>query len=369
MNWKIFAIALSVFVTLNSAAVTDITACTNITSPGYYQLASSLSSGDTCIRITSSNVHLNCLGYTITGPGANPGNSAGIQAGIVNPQPSNYTYLSNIEIDSCQVSGFSNGILVRGVTSANVHDSYPVNNKGTGLYLDRVNNSMVSAIQTFSTGLYGSNNSYGIALSSSYNNTLSNLQTLNAQTGVFLTGSSNNAFNGIESFGNWNVGVLAFSSSKNNVFDGLDVHDNFKGVFLSVGSDGNTVMNSRIYKNNIAARYPSITGNNSSGIRISQSANNLFYNNMINNTNNLLLGAAPVNSAWNIAKTSGTNIIGGPYLGGNVWTGPAGGFSTSCSDVDGDGICDSAYNTGAGADNFPLKAPGSKIKKPAHSSA
>ena len=42
--------------------------------------------------------------------------------------------------------------------------------------------------------------------------------------------------------------------------------------------------------------------------------------------------------------TSGTNIIGGSYIGGNYWAKPDGtGFSQTAVDANGDGIADSAY--------------------------
>ena len=41
---------------------------------------------------------------------------------------------------------------------------------------------------------------------------------------------------------------------------------------------------------------------------------------------------------------SGTNIVGGSYLGGNFWGYPNGtGFSQTCINTNGDGICDSPY--------------------------
>jgi hypothetical protein len=43
-------------------------------------------------------------------------------------------------------------------------------------------------------------------------------------------------------------------------------------------------------------------------------------------------------------QKSGTNIIGGSFLGGNFWGYPNGtGFSQTCPDVNGDGICDKSY--------------------------
>ncbi|MEI6293057.1 MAG: NosD domain-containing protein, partial [Methanomicrobiales archaeon] len=46
---------------------------------------------------------------------------------------------------------------------------------------------------------------------------------------------------------------------------------------------------------------------------------------------------------WNSTKTAGTNIIGGPYLGGNYWASPDGiGFSETHPDR-GDGFCNEPY--------------------------
>ncbi|MDD4254846.1 MAG: PGF-pre-PGF domain-containing protein [Methanofollis sp.] len=63
----------------------------------------------------------------------------------------------------------------------------------------------------------------------------------------------------------------------------------------------------------------------------------------------------------NTTRTSGTNIAGGPYLGGNLWlTDPAQNISEWCADADFDGICDEpltiAMNNGEefGTDYLPL---------------
>jgi PKD repeat protein len=46
---------------------------------------------------------------------------------------------------------------------------------------------------------------------------------------------------------------------------------------------------------------------------------------------------------WNITKIAGTNIVGGPYLGGNYWASPDGtGFSETHADR-GDGFCNESY--------------------------
>jgi nitrous oxidase accessory protein NosD len=49
--------------------------------------------------------------------------------------------------------------------------------------------------------------------------------------------------------------------------------------------------------------------------------NNTIYNNYFDNTYKTFDGNAfdSGNNTWNITKIRGTNIVGGPYLGGNYW--------------------------------------------------
>ncbi len=68
------------------------------------------------------------------------------------------------------------------------------------------------------------------------------------------------------------------------------------------------------------------------------------YNNYFNNTVNVKFGEFEETYVWNSSLTEGTNIIGGPYIGGNYWAKPDGtGFSQTAVDANKDGIADSAY--------------------------
>ncbi|AKB25664.1 hypothetical protein MSMTP_2195 [Methanosarcina sp. MTP4] len=112
----------------------------------------------------------------------------------------------------------------------------------------------------------------------------------------------------------------------------------------------------------------SVENNSDTGLYFIGSWNNTIYDNYFNNTNNtkfedgLLFTEIPVeeegNNTWNINLTEGTNIMGGPYLGGNFWALPNGtGWSQTCNDTDGDWICDLPYNVtedGESVDYFPL---------------
>ena len=82
---------------------------------------------------------------------------------------------------------------------------------------------------------------------------------------------------------------------------------------------------------------------------------NLFFNNYFSgNTENVHGDAGAVAlQQWNISKTLGTNIIGGPYLGGNYWENYTG------TDNNSDGIGDTTYNILDGQifDYLPLYNP------------
>ncbi len=138
-----------------------------------------------------------------------------------------------------------------------------------------------------------------------------------------------------------------------------------KGGILLQNTTGFSVKNSRITKNYDGILLRNVTKGIISGNRISENEQSglitntttqtILYNNIFNNSDNVLIDQYSYNTGWNISLTSGTNIVGGPNLGGNFWATPNNtGFSQTHTDR-GDGICNGSFTLSPGqTDYLPL---------------
>jgi len=138
------------------------------------------------------------------------------------------------------------------------------------------------------------------------------------------------------------------------------------GISLYVNNDttlkGNTASNNTRYGIYLNSATDSelidnnVSGNISDGIYLSSCGFNTIYNNYFNNATNVGFAGTIYSNTWNTTKTPGTNIVGGPYLGGNFWAKPDGtGFSQTHPDGKGDGFCDQVYTLATrNVDNLPL---------------
>lgn len=130
----------------------------------------------------------------------------------------------------------------------------------------------------------------------------------------------NNDNQGI-SLGNTMFSLISGNYIKNNGWDGIVIHSS---------SNNNEIKNNVIYNNGIKM---------GGGMGIENSSSNLIYNNIFNNSNNFWL--INTSNTWNVKKTYWRNIVGGKYIGGNVWLTPDGsGYSQTCRDYNNDGVCD-----------------------------
>ncbi len=146
-------------------------------------------------------------------------------------------------------------------------------------------------------------------------------------------------------------GASIWQGERNTIINNSLRENLASGVYISYSSESH-VINNNFEENTIAiatflSNYNMINnnyiGNNYVGIQLRESDNNFIYDNLFENVINFRLESHEENS-WNISRTRGENIIGGPFLGGNYWANPDGtGFSETCKDKSLDGFCDEPY--------------------------
>ncbi len=129
--------------------------------------------------------------------------------------------------------------------------------------------------------------------------------------------------------------------ANNTIWSNLGWSD-YYGLYLSTSSTNNNITGNNIYYEDEAVYLDSTSGSN------------MIYNNLFNGS--VYFGDA---NTLNTTLHTGTNIVGGPYIGGNYWGMPDGtGFSDTCDDEDNNGICDTNYTiTSTNIDYLPLSLP------------
>lgn len=176
-----------------------------------------------------------------------------------------------------------------------------------------------------------SNKEYGFYLTNSGNNTLNNNAASGNIRGFNVVTSNQNTLskNTVEGNSEYNI-LLAFSNG--NRLSGNKASNSTRGIMLST-SEGNTVSGNTMTSNTVSGIYICSTSNN-----------NIVFNNYFNNIYNADIKSGCLGNEFNTTKTPGTNIVGGPYIGGNYWANPGGtGFSQKAVDKDGDGISEVVY--------------------------
>jgi len=260
---------------------------------------------------------------------------------------------------SNNASANSRGIWLESSTGNTITDNDASSNGQDGLGLASASND--NTVRDNDT--CSNTNSCGIWVRSSHGNTVEdNTANANGFAGIELyDGCTGTTIGGNDAIGNGEDGILLWLSNNNAVADN-DANSNTKrGIHLR-SSNGNNVTGSNAFSNGSygihlessssgnTVRSNNVSSNTNHGIYLSPSTGNLIYNNYFGNAANAWDTG---DNTWNVAKTPGTNIIGGPYLGGNYWSDYAG------QDLDGDGLGDTPYDVpGGGAqDELPLLDP------------
>ena len=191
----------------------------------------------------------------------------------------------------------------------------------------------------------GTKNSYsGIQFSGCNNGIIENNKLTNNGYGIYLLNSKGSTVSNNIVTNNGDYGIVLATSTGSTISGNTASNNNGQGIHLGT-SDGNTLSGNTIASNGVSGLYV-----------CPKSDNNLVFNNYLVNTVNGDIKNGTGNT-YSTAKTAGTNIVGGPYIGGNFWGKPDGsGFSETATDADGDGIADVAYSfeNSAYADSLPL---------------
>ncbi|WP_255335766.1 NosD domain-containing protein [Methanosarcina sp. KYL-1] len=255
----------------------------------------------------------------------------------------------------------SSGIIIHGSENNSLIKNKALDSE-VGIYLvETVNNSLSG-----NTALY---NGWGIYIDSSEFNSLSgNTVSYNQKDGITLLDTANNSLSGNTALYNGGGGIYIDSSefnslsgniaSYNKMYEGIGIYTSVNNTLSGNTASYNEECGITLYEaTNNTLSGNTISENNLSGIYFEAYNNTSLFNNYFNNRNNTEFYEESQNVTWNITKTSGKNIVGGPYLGGNYWATPNGtGWSQNCTDADKDGLCDAPYNITANfTDYLPLK--------------
>jgi parallel beta-helix repeat protein len=218
--------------TIATVTQASISGCRSISSPGNYtftgNISTSIASG-ACISVNSSNVNIDCKGYSLRGSGPYSG-----------VPPFSYGMMitgNNVGLAYCSISNFSYGVYATPVAGLSIHDNNISSNYVSDLYLNNVQGAGV------------------------YKNTL--LAASGSQGSLYLTnGSSNNRIynNTVNNYVNYGVNV----NSTGNLFYDNNVNGNPSGFYCSaLGglSKSNTAYGNRCL-NNTGCSFVSCSGSN-----------------------------------------------------------------------------------------------------------
>jgi parallel beta-helix repeat protein len=324
---KILLLLGIVFVTLFSTlakATTNITDCTELSTVGetYYltaDISASFIEAHACMDITADDIVLDCQGHTILNIYTEYGVGVyGIQI-VRGDAPTN----TNVSIKNCNVADWYAGIHLLNAGNNTIISSTSNNNDIDGITFDWSNSDNQIVNSTFNN-----NGINGILI----------------QDGVG-SGSNNNQIINSTFNGNFR-GIYIHDSANNQVISSVSNNNTQNGIYIRDCTGNNTIYGNIIQDNGISGMYISCI-------------DQLFYNNMFNQTVPYIEGGAYVNN-WNATMQAGIRIYSnGTQIGGNYWTNSTGnGYSDVCVDSNEDGFCDVPLDIAGGGsigyDYLPL---------------
>ena len=271
----------------------------------------------------------------------------------------NYCDRNTISRNTVSDNGWCGILLYKWCSSNTISDNDIMNNEVVGLYLHTVSNDNIISVNiiSFNGNPTSSDWGFGVRLYvCSNNNFYSNTVSDNKHYAFYVNNQCNfNTFNSNTMSNNGYFTFASYNSDSNTITDNTITNTiDYDAIYLYRGNSnlisGNVLANNgqcgiqlrdyccqnkienndlswnrvgigiatSCYENTIKDNI--ITNNYLRGLGLWWSCyDNTIYNNYFENNNYNALDIAGNNNIWNIDKTLGTNIIGGPYLGGNYW--------------------------------------------------
>lgn len=220
-----------------------VDSCSNLTQEGEtYILTSNLvgapnelpgfpDNDKACIKITASQITLDCNGKTITynGDGATPTHGISLLS------------VSNVTIKNCAaILNYTYGIRIENSQYNQILNT-TVYNTTYGIYL-------ISSSDNIITNNTVHNNTYGFGAIGGFNNTFSKNFVYYNGDGFFLGGSTHTNTLSENLIYNTSRGIHVSFSSKNNITLN-EIYDNYWGIYLDNANENN-FSNNKIYRNN-----------------------------------------------------------------------------------------------------------------------
>ena len=297
-----------------------------ITSPGNYELTDDASAltDINAIKIECSDVTIDGAGHVVTG--ASRENSEAVYVNKYGSEVTNVT-IKNLKLDSWETAIHYN--YVKGKTGdTNLISNCDITKSGTGIHIEYSDNIHLDGNTIRDCGT-------GVIIDQISTHTVFTDNTLkNNQQGMSITHSDHtelvkNNINTCEVYG------VDVTESDGSIITDNTISDNKYAALKVENSKDATIIGNVFSK----------TGTGAALILTNEVHNASIFNNYFESFNDVNVDQISSDLTWNTTLQLGTNILGGPYLGGNFWGGTGGstGFSESTPDTAGYGICDKPF--------------------------